>query len=287
MLRAALNFGAAWHRPHSGQTHALAHVWLDESWRVHPERLEWSAVPGRIRLKRAPERLPEDYAMPDAFKFGFVPFARPRGVLVVFCEENLKFGPATQQALAPLGDLVRRAAAADRFTGKNGSSLDIVAPAGLNVPRLVVVGAGKESRARDRAISSNSAASPWEKCRPPRPSATIFAEFGSGRAQGAIRSPDLALGARLRAYTFDRYKTKRKDGEERRRQGRSQFRLRQSGRGGEGLGAERRRSPTASCLARDLVNEPRERALSGRIRAPRRRACASSASGSKCSTSRR
>ena len=66
--------------------------------------------------------------MPAALKFGFTPFARLRGVLVVFCEENLKFGPATQRALAPVGDLVRRAAAADRFTGKNGSALDIVAP---------------------------------------------------------------------------------------------------------------------------------------------------------------
>ncbi len=90
--------------------------------------------------------------MAAALKFGFTPFARPRGVLVVFCEDNLKFGPATQRALAPLGDLVRRAAAADRFTGKSGSSLDIVAPSGLNVPRLVVVGIGKESELKSRDI---------------------------------------------------------------------------------------------------------------------------------------
>jgi len=50
--------------------------------------------------------------MPAALKFGFTPFARPRGVLVVFCEENLKFGPATQRTLAPIGELLRRAAAA-------------------------------------------------------------------------------------------------------------------------------------------------------------------------------
>ena len=30
----------------------------------------------------------------------------------------------------------------------------------------------------------------------------------------AAQAADLALGARLRAYTFDRYKTKRKEGEE-------------------------------------------------------------------------
>src|SRR6202045_2909895 len=83
--------------------------------------------------------------MTDAPKLGFTPFARLRGVLVVFCGENLKFGTATQRALAPAGDLVRRAAASERFTGKNGTVLDIVAPAGLKLPRLVVVGTGKDS----------------------------------------------------------------------------------------------------------------------------------------------
>jgi leucyl aminopeptidase len=90
--------------------------------------------------------------MPEALTLGYVPFTRVRGVLIVFCGENLKFGPATHQALAPLGDVVRRAAAADRFTGKNGSSLDIVAPAGLNLPRLVVIGTGKEADLGSREI---------------------------------------------------------------------------------------------------------------------------------------
>ena len=82
--------------------------------------------------------------MPDAPKLGFTAFTRPRGVLIVFCGEHLKFGPSTRNVLAPVADLVRRAAAADHFTGKNGSTLDIVAPGGLDVPRLVVVGAGKD-----------------------------------------------------------------------------------------------------------------------------------------------
>ncbi len=90
--------------------------------------------------------------MPAAPKFGFIPFARPRGVLVVFCEENLKFGRGDPAYPGADGDLLRRAAAADRFTGKNGSSLDIVAPAGLDVPRLVVVGTGKDSELKSRDI---------------------------------------------------------------------------------------------------------------------------------------
>ena len=85
--------------------------------------------------------------MADARKLAFASFATPaKGVLVLFCEEGVKFGPATRKALAPTGDLVQRAAAADRFTGKSGSSLDIVAPAGLPVGRLAILGVGKAGK---------------------------------------------------------------------------------------------------------------------------------------------
>ncbi len=147
--------------------------------------------------------------MPAALKFGFMPLARPRGVLVVFCEDNLKFGPATQRTLAPLGDLIRRAAAADRFTGKQGTSLDIVAPSGLNLPRLVVLGIGKENDLKPRDIVKLGGIA-MGKVPAAAPTATIFAEFGSGPLK-ANQVAELALGARLRAYTFDLYKTKRKD----------------------------------------------------------------------------
>src|SRR5882757_7806245 len=82
--------------------------------------------------------------MSGTLKLEFAPFSTPdKGVLIVFCEEGLKFGSAARKALAPTGDLVTRAAAAERFKGKNGAALDIVVPAGLEVSRLVVVGAGK------------------------------------------------------------------------------------------------------------------------------------------------
>ena len=69
--------------------------------------------------------------MPDAVKVGFVPFSTaPRGILVVFCDDTLKFGPATSKALGAAADMVKRAAAANQFKGKNGSTLDILAPEG-------------------------------------------------------------------------------------------------------------------------------------------------------------
>src|SRR5262249_9263400 len=82
--------------------------------------------------------------MSATLKLKFAPLSTAaEGVLIVFCEEGLKFGSAARKALASTGDLVTLAAAAERFKGKNGAALDIVAPAGLEVSRLVVVGAGK------------------------------------------------------------------------------------------------------------------------------------------------
>src|SRR5207344_2666098 len=89
--------------------------------------------------------------MPDAVKVGFVPFSStPRGVLVVFCDDSLKFGAATRKKLGAAANLVRRAAETNQFKGKNGSTLDILAPQGIRVQRLIVVGAGKLSELKDK-----------------------------------------------------------------------------------------------------------------------------------------
>jgi leucyl aminopeptidase len=191
--------------------------------------------------------------MPDALKLGFIPFARLRGVLIMFCGENLKFGPAAQRALAPVGDLVRRAAAADRFSGKNGSTLDIIAPSGLSVPRLVVVGIGKASDLKARDVVKLGGVA-MGKVPAVAPEATIFAEFASG-ASKADQVADLALGVRLRAYTFDRYKTRRKDGEDRADKVTINFAC-----GNPDAAEKASEQATALAdgvvLARDLVNEP-------------------------------
>jgi leucyl aminopeptidase len=191
--------------------------------------------------------------MAASLKFGFTPFARPRGVLVVFCEDNLKFGSATQRLLAPVADLVRRAAVADRFSGKNATALDIVAPAGLNLPRLVVVGLGKDNAGKPRDLVKLGGLA-MGKVPAAAAQATIFAEFGSGALKG-YQVAELALGARLRAYKFDLYKTKRKEGEERADKVEVDFAC------SSPAAAEKAWARTAAIadgvvLARDLVNEP-------------------------------
>ncbi len=148
-----------------------------------------------------------------ALKLEFAPLSTPpKGVLVVFCDEGLKFGSATRQVLAETGDLVTRAAAAERFKGKRAATLDIIAPTGLEVSRLVVVGLGKvrELKARDFVKLGGVAMGKVPKS---AEEATIIADLPGG-APKPDSLAELALGMRLRAYSFDRYKTKRKEGEE-------------------------------------------------------------------------
>jgi leucyl aminopeptidase len=191
--------------------------------------------------------------MTDAPKLGFAPFSRLRGVLIVFCGENVKFGPATQRALAPAGDLVRRAAAAERFTGKNGATLDIVAPSGLKLPRLIVVGTGKDSELKRKDLVKLGGVA-MGKVPAVAAEATIFAEFAAGSLK-ADQIADMMLGARLRAYTFDRYKTKRKDDADRPKKVEVNFAC------SNPASAEKAWAVATSVAdgviwARDLINEP-------------------------------
>ena len=154
--------------------------------------------------------------MSDAFKLGFAPFAAPArigasGVLIVFCDDGLKFGPATAKVLGAAAGLVARAAKAERFTGKNGTALDLIVPEGLKVARLVVIGVGKTASLQQKDLLKLGGLA-MGKLPLAASEGLVFAELPNG-ALKAEQAADLALGIVLRAYAFDRYKTKRKDDE--------------------------------------------------------------------------
>jgi leucyl aminopeptidase len=192
--------------------------------------------------------------MSDALKPGFVSFNAPaKGALVVFCDDELKFGAATRKAIAPAADLIRRAAKAERFTGKSGSTLAISVPQGLDASRLVVVGTGKASEIKERDFI-NLGGSAMGKVPPGERAATIMAELPSA-ALKADAAAELALGARLRAYAFDRYKTKRKDGEEKPAAKSISIAVGDVAAARKAY-AQRDAVGTGVLIARDLVNEP-------------------------------
>jgi len=129
--------------------------------------------------------------MTDALKLGFGPFAAPaRGVLVVFCDDGLRFGAATRKALGSSADLVARAAKAERFTGKSGTALELIVPAGLKVGRLVVIGAGKTADLKQKDFVKLGGIA-MGKLPVATEAATVFADLPSGALK-----PDQAQGRR-------------------------------------------------------------------------------------------
>ena len=192
--------------------------------------------------------------MSDAVKVGFVPFSTaPRGILVVFCDDTLKFGAATRKALGDATDVVGRAAATNQFKGKSGSALDILAPEGLKAARLIVVGAGKLSAIKDYDFLKLGGAVAG-KLRAGNDAVTIIAELPTG-ALKPEQAAAVASGVRLRAYKFDRYKTRKKDGED------AALRADVSIAVGDVVAARKAFAPDAHIvdgviMARELVNEP-------------------------------
>jgi leucyl aminopeptidase len=151
--------------------------------------------------------------MSDAIKVGFVAFSTaPRGTLVVFCDETLKFGPETRKALGAAAGTVKRAAATNQFKGKSGSTLDILAPEGLKAARLIVVGVGKLSGLKDIDFLKLGGTAAG-KLSAGNDAVTIIAELPDG-AMKPDQAAAVASGLRLRAYKFDRYKTKKKEDED-------------------------------------------------------------------------
>jgi leucyl aminopeptidase len=192
--------------------------------------------------------------MTDAVKVGFISFSgAPSEVLVVLCDDGLEFGPATRKALGAAADLIKQAAETNQFKGKNGSTLDILAPQGLKAKRLIVVGVGKlaELNEKDFLKLGGTVAG---KLRAGTKTVTVVAELPKA-TMSADQAAAIAAGIRLRAYTFDRYKTKKKEGEE------TALRASVSIAVDDVAAARKAFAPNAHVVegvitARDLVNEP-------------------------------
>jgi leucyl aminopeptidase len=177
----------------------------------------------------------------------------PADVLVLFCEEGVKFAGSARRLLEPLNAQIKRAAFAERFKGKNGSSLELIAPGALDISRLIVIGAG---RARDLRPADfvKLGGIAMGRIPPNATAATLVADL-PGRPLQAERVAELALGMQLRAYSFDRYKTKHAEDEA------PAGEIKITIASANAAAARKAWTPRAAVaagvyVARDLVNEP-------------------------------
>ena len=128
------------------------------------------------------------------------------GDLVVFVSDNLKVTDAVSAQLGAVAELIGRVAAGEKFKGKPNSALMVPAPRGIDADRLIAIGIGGE---KDREKFNWLTLGGFIAGKVLGRTVTIVVDL-PGIEATAEGIGDLALGARLRAYTFDRYKTKKK-----------------------------------------------------------------------------
>jgi leucyl aminopeptidase len=137
----------------------------------------------------------------------FAKIAAPKkGSVVVLAGEGGTLG----QAAAMLGaeGLLKRAFEVAGFNGKIGAKLELLAPEGLGVERLSVVGIGSADALDEKAWNRIGGAVQVAAKKAQDVSVVVDMENGEPSAEDIAA---LAFGIVLRAYAFDKYKTK-KDG---------------------------------------------------------------------------
>ena len=176
------------------------------------------------------------------------------GVAVILVADGLGLGTIAGAVVEGLDGSLKRAADIAGFTGKKKTSLDLLAPAGISLDRLIAFGLGKaeEMTNEDWRAFGGSVFAHLQKAR--ADAATVLLEGPEGVALSNEAVAEFAMGAKLRSYAFDAYKTKTKD-----ENGAKDLKL--TLKVIDPKGARKAWAPAEAIadgviVARDLVNEP-------------------------------
>ena len=148
-------------------------------------------------------------------KISFSKLAAPEtGVAVVGAVEGGKLTPAGQEFDKKLkGAITRAIKAAPRFTGKKEQSLDVLAPSG-KIDRVMVIGLGKAKEIEARDLQAAGGQVYVGLANSGHATAAVLADAPKGSPfSGAEMAAEMAFGARLRSYRFDKYRTKEEAGD--------------------------------------------------------------------------
>ena len=186
-------------------------------------------------------------------------FAAPKtvgsGVWVVAATEGTKLLSGAAAADKATSGALSRAAAASRFSGKSGQILEILAPAGLKASRIIVVGLGKPADVNGNRIANAAAAAMGRLGNSGETEVSFELESPKGsKLRPGELAAHVAFAAKLKAYRFNRYRTKNLDEHEQRLK--AIHILTDDVAGAKRSFAAMDAVASGICLARDLVNEP-------------------------------
>jgi leucyl aminopeptidase len=183
----------------------------------------------------------------------------PTGTLVLLAGQELALAPTARGLDERMKGALSKAARAADFTGKAKTTIEILAPVGVDTARLLLIGAGRGAKELDRLLLGGYALAQVSARK--GEAASLIAEApDTGEASAEVFAADLAFGALLRSYAFKKYRTSRKSedaAEEEPRDGLRRLTI-QCAKPDAAAKAFAARKAIAEgvFLARDLVNEP-------------------------------
>jgi leucyl aminopeptidase len=131
------------------------------------------------------------------------------GVAAIFVAQDKKLGAHGKALDAQTGGAVARALAAPAFSGKREQVIDVIALAGNGPKRVLVVGLGSPKELTAQKARSVGGALTAHLMAAHEKQATVLVDLPTGsKVNEAELAANLALGARLRAYQFGKYRTK-------------------------------------------------------------------------------
>lgn len=145
-------------------------------------------------------------------KIAFAGMGLPKsGAYIVAVGENKDFSPSARELDKLAKGQLTRAVKASKFTGKRHQFLTILAPAGLDTDRIVLMGIGKAAELTDHqaeALGGNllgHIGKAGDKI-----ISVAIDGFSGAKLPAHVLAAHFAIGLELRSYRFDKYKTKEK-----------------------------------------------------------------------------
>src|SRR5690606_29593738 len=151
--------------------------------------------------------------MSEPLAIEFAPLKAPlQPVAAVLCAEKLVLGPQTRALDSKASGAILKAAEAAEFKGKAKTSLEVLAPGGLDVRRLIAIGAGQPDQSKETDWVNLGGYAYAQIAARRSEAASLLAEVADPRTRSAADiAADIAFGAVLRSYTFRKYTTRKKD----------------------------------------------------------------------------
>jgi len=145
-------------------------------------------------------------------KIAFADLRLPKsGTLVVGVLEGKKLTPTAAALDRESNGAIAQAMAASRFTGKKEETLAVPAPRGLFYDRILLLGMGKPNSLGPQQMKRlGGAIVPALNALGATAAAIAVDKIPGARLDGGVAAANLAHGAVLRSYRFDKYRTREK-----------------------------------------------------------------------------